>query len=167
MMDGVNVSGYGEIPYYTKEFAETCLRMTGIEILLDSTEEDLNINRTSPAISVLTGPVTTTAGITSAPLPANTIKVLSAAIDGAPAAYASPANFIQRLPGGSRTSNCFTYIEGKLAFKGAAVSATLLVEPTMTEWQNNENIIPPDRDMEHIDRAVSRMKIADLIPTRE
>lgn len=154
--------GQVDLPYFKNLYVEYHLRTVGLELLREVPVDDLQAIG-SEAVKEYSDFVTTLGGMSFLPIPLGILRVVGCRIDGKPAVQTDIANFFQRLPGGSRTSNCFTFF-GTCVFIGTEINLTIVEEPSLDDFRTNAPILPSGKDMEWIDRTIKRMMIEDFEP---
>lgn len=151
-------------------FIETELAQIVYEALLQTLKEIPNEDYegfSSLAVQQLsTTVVSGYPGVGAIAAPLNLARVLGASVDGNATVGSTPKSFVQAMNlTGTRWTNRWTLVAGKFLFIGTAAVFTVLVEPTLTAWQNASTpVLPPGYDIRAVDLAHKRVLIADYVP---
>ena len=154
-------------PYFDPITTEKWLYRACLFYLRSSQYSDLD-SIGSKAILKLTG--STGAGIlTSVVVPQNVLKIYNATIDVGtgykPAEFIPQPYYLQMLTCSITESLTYSFINGYVAMHGTAnFSITLLVEPTLADFQDDNVILPPGYDEDVIDRTKTYLMISDNLP---
>lgn len=158
LLDTEQYDGQVDMPRFKYKHIEDHLYIVSLEVLRETSDAELQAIGSSALVTYAQAPFTQN-GITYIELGQNVIRIIGVSVDGKPAVKADMGNFIQRLNGGSRTSNCYTFYSGRIGFNGASISALAVFEPEIDSFRFDLPILPQGRDMEIIDRAHKRMMI--------
>lgn len=76
----------------------------------------------------------------------------------------APAVYFEQATVPSTISAIYTFYDGGVQFKGVTINITYLREPTLSEFQNDDIILPPGYDEARIDLVHQLMLAEDFMP---
>lgn len=160
-MASVPTTSEEQTPYFAIDEVERLLYRVSLTRLRAMSEQELDA----------VGPAALAALDGSFNVPTNAYGVAAAAIQTvigglfAPAEFVAPAIYYEMMTVPDAASAIYTFIDRHVFFKGYHMQITYRVEPTLTQFRNDEVTLPAEHNEDQIDTVHKLMLGQDFMPT--